>query len=122
MGLTILQKLRAEILKRKWLSKQQINDGIALVQFYPGPTNFDFVAYTGFQLHGVLGALLAVIGFLIPSFQIMLLLSWAYFSFANLGWMPRVMQGLEASSLASLPVSSGIWLSNRFTRFSKPQS
>jgi chromate transporter len=95
-GFTVLQKLKSEVRKRQWLSEQQIDDGIALVQLYPGPTNFDFVAYIGFQLNGILGAFLAVMGFLLPSFLLMLTLSWAYFSYANLNWIPRIFLGLEA--------------------------
>lgn len=95
-GFTVLQKLRSEVRKRNWLSEQQINDGIALVQIYPGPVNFDFVSYVGFQVHGVAGAILAMLGFILPSFLLMLLLSWLYFSFANLMWIPKLLVGLEA--------------------------
>lgn len=95
-GFTILQKLRSEVLKKKWLSEQQVLDGIALVQVYPGPVNFDFVTYIGFQLNGVAGAFLAMLGFILPSLILMLLLSWAYFAFVSFAWIPRLFIGLEA--------------------------
>ncbi len=69
---------------------------MALVQLYPGPVNFDFVAYTGYLLHGVAGSVLANLAFLAPPFLMMVLLSWAYFSIGNLPWVSTLFLGLSA--------------------------
>lgn len=95
-GLTILQKLRTDLIKKGWATCEELDAGIALVQLYPGPVNFDFVAYTGYLLHGVAGSVLANLAFIAPPFLMMVLLSWAYFSIGNLPWVSTVFLGLSA--------------------------
>ena len=95
-GLTILQKLRADLIKKGWATREELDAGIALVQLYPGPVNFDFVAYAGYLLHGISGSVLANLAFIAPPFLMMLLLSWAYFSIGSLPWVSTLFLGLSA--------------------------
>jgi chromate transporter len=95
-GFTILQKLKALVLDNRWLSEEELNEGLALVQLYPGPLMVDLTAYVGYKLRGVPGAVLATTGFILPSFVLMLILSWLYFTRGNLPWVPPLFLGLEA--------------------------
>ena len=95
-GFSILQKLKSLVLERGWLSEEEMNEGLALVQLYPGPIMVDFTAYVGYKLRGVPGALLATLGFVAPSFVLMLALSAAYFAAGNLPWVHPLFLGLEA--------------------------
>jgi chromate transporter len=88
--------LRSNIKKRGWLSDEKLDEGIALVQLYPGPVNFDYAAYLGYQLRRVPGAIISTMGFVLPSFLLMLGLSALYFSTGNIPWVPRLFIGLEA--------------------------
>src|SRR5450759_3505805 len=85
-GFTILQKLKTLVHKKAWLTEEEMNEGLALVQLYPGPMMVDFTAYVGYRLRGVRGALLATLGFILPSFILMLVLSAAYFAAGALPW------------------------------------
>jgi len=95
-GMAILQKLKALVMTRRWLSEEEMNDGLAMVQLYPGPIMVDFTAYVGYVLHGVPGAILATTGFILPSFFLMLALSALYFAAGNLPWVHPLFLGLEA--------------------------
>ena len=95
-GFTALQVLRSNIKRRGWLSDEKLDEGIALVQLYPGPVNFDYAAYLGYQLRRVPGAILSTMGFVLPSFLLMLGLSILYFSTGNIPWVPKLFIGLEA--------------------------
>lgn len=46
-GFTILQKLKSLVQKNAWLTEDEMNEGLALVQLYPGPMMVDFTAYVG---------------------------------------------------------------------------
>jgi len=46
-GVAILQKLKAVVRAHDWLTEEEMNEGVALVQLYPGPMMVDFVAYVG---------------------------------------------------------------------------
>jgi chromate transporter len=95
-GFSILQKLRALVEKNHWLSEEEMEEGLSLVQLYPGPIMVDFTAYVGYKLRGVPGAILAALGFVTPSFFLMLALSAAYFAGGTLSWVRMVFSGLEA--------------------------
>jgi len=56
----------------------------------------DFCAYVGYKLRGVLGATLATIGFILPSFVLMSVLSAIYFAAGSLPWVHALFVGLEA--------------------------
>jgi chromate transporter len=86
-GFTILQKLKSLVQKNAWLTDEEMNEGLALVQLYPGPMMVDFTAYVGYRLRGVRGALLATLGFIFPSFVLMMVLSIAYFATGSLPWV-----------------------------------
>jgi len=95
-GMAVLQKLRALVIRRGWLTEEETNEGLAMVQLYPGPIMVDFTAYVGYQLRGVPGALLAAAGFVLPGFALVMLLSAAYFAVGDLAWAHKLFLGLEA--------------------------
>lgn len=95
-GAAILEKLRALPVKRGWLSEEEVNEGLALVQLYPGPIMMDFAAYVGYRLRGVFGAILATLGFALPAFVLITALSALYFAGGDLPWLHRLFLGLEA--------------------------
>ncbi len=95
-GMAILQKLKALVMDNHWLSEEEMNEGLALVQLYPGPIMVDFTAYVGYKLRGVPGAILATLGFILPSYVLMLILSAFYFAAGSLPWVHPLFLGLEA--------------------------
>lgn len=95
-GMAILQKLKALVMDHAWLSEEEMNEGLAMVQLYPGPLMVDFSAYVGYKLRGVTGAILATTGFILPSFVLMSILSAVYFAAGNLPWVHPLFLGLEA--------------------------
>ena len=96
-GFTMLQKVVQLIVeKRRWLTREQADHGLALVQLYPGPIMVDFTAYVGYRLRGVTGALVAVLGFVLPSFALMIALSAVYFATGNIAFVHALFIGLDA--------------------------
>jgi chromate transporter len=43
-NMAILQKLKMLLIKNRWLSEEEMNEGLAMVQLYPGPIMVDFTA------------------------------------------------------------------------------
>lgn len=95
-GMAILQKVRQLVIKRRWMTEEETREGIALVQLYPGPMMVDFIAYVGYRLRGVSGALAGAVAFVLPSFVLMIGLSAAYFAAGKLTWIEPLFHGLEA--------------------------
>lgn len=95
-GMAIIQKIRAMVLDKHWLTEEEVNEGLGLVQLYPGPLMVDFSAYVGYKLRGVKGAIVGTTGFILPTFVLMSVLSSFYFSAGNLPWVHSLFLGLEA--------------------------
>ena len=101
-GPAMLHELKALPTRRGWLSEEEMIEGLALVQLYPGPAGVDLVAFVGYRLRGVPGATIAASSFLLPSFLLMLGLSALYFTFGTLAWVKSAFLGLEAIVLGVL--------------------
>jgi chromate transporter len=73
--------------KRQWISEEEYKEGLALSQLAPGPLAAQLGIYIGFIHYGVLGATLAGLAFIIPSFIMVVLLGIAYKLYGGLAWM-----------------------------------
>ncbi len=95
-GMAILQNIRSVPAKRGWLSREEIDEGLGLVQLYPGAIMMDLVAYIGYRARRVTGALAATAGFITPSLLLMLALSWAYQRYGAVPGVRQLVTGLDA--------------------------
>jgi chromate transporter len=61
-----------------WLDDGTFKQGVALCQVVPGATSMQMAAYVGLKVRGIPGAVATYLGFSLPSFLIMMLLSDVY--------------------------------------------
>ena len=95
-GMAILQQLKATVINKNWLSRKEVDEGIAMVQLYPGPIMFNLGTYCSYRLKGFWGGFLASFFFLLPSYLLMLFLSWVYFTYGTVEWVKPLFFVLEA--------------------------
>lgn len=82
---------------RGWISEEDYKDGLALSQLAPGPLAAQLAMYLGYVRYSALGALLAALAFVLPSFLMVLGLGWAYQRYGGLPWMQAAFYGIGAS-------------------------
>ncbi|HET9449525.1 MAG TPA: chromate efflux transporter, partial [Aggregicoccus sp.] len=71
--------VRQELVEEeRWVSRAHFNRALALYQVLPGPEAHELCVYFGMLARGRVGGLLAGLGFMLPGFLLMLLLSWLY--------------------------------------------
>jgi chromate transporter len=85
---------------RRWLSKQDYVEGLALAQLAPGPLAAQLAIYIGWARAGVWGATLVGVAFVLPSFIVVLALSALYVRFGGLPWMRGAFYGVGAAVIA----------------------
>src|SRR5512134_3025040 len=74
--------IRQELVEEdKWISPEKFNRVLSVYQALPGPEAHELCVYFGLIAGGRLGALLAGLGFMLPGFLLMLLLSWFYVTY-----------------------------------------
>jgi len=71
----IRQELVAE---ERWVTPQHFNRVLAMYQVLPGPEAHELCVYFGMLSRGRIGGILAGLGFMLPGFVLMFLLSWLY--------------------------------------------
>src|SRR5213075_2909417 len=91
---------------RHWISKRDYVEGLALAQLAPGPLAAQLAIYLGWVRAGVLGATLVSFAFVMPSFLMVLVLSWFYVRFGGASWMQGAFYGIGAAVIAIIARSS----------------
>ncbi len=114
-GYGMLSVIQGEVVTRhSWLTMSEFTDIVAISQMTPGPIGINsatFVGYTavvnsgGTSLMGVIGAVIASLAVMLPSFIIMLILSKLFFKYSKsltvnsvLAALRLVVVGLIASA------------------------
>ncbi|ABX06545.1 MAG TPA: chromate transporter [Herpetosiphon sp.] len=74
--------IRQELVEEEqWIEREHFNRVLAVYQALPGPEAHELCVYFGMVARGRIGAVLAGLGFMLPGFVLMLLLSWAYVAY-----------------------------------------
>src|SRR5207244_2191797 len=92
--------------KRRWISKEDYVEGLALAQLAPGPLAAQLAIYLGYIRAGLLGATAVGVAFVLPSFLMVLALSAAYVRFGGLSWMQGMFYGIGAAVIGIIARSA----------------
>lgn len=92
--------------QRQWISEADYKEGLALAQLAPGPLAAQLGIYLGYVHYRILGATLAGIAFVVPSFLMVVALGWAYVRFGGLAWMQAVFYGVGAAVIGIVAMSA----------------
>jgi len=92
--------------RRKWISEEEYKDGLALAQLAPGPLAAQLSIYMGYIHYKVLGATLAGLAFVLPSFIMVVAIGVAYKMFGGLPWMQAIFYGVGAAVVGIIAISS----------------
>ncbi|MFN0244603.1 MAG: chromate efflux transporter [Planctomycetota bacterium] len=88
--------------EERWITPDRFNRALAVYQVLPGPEAHELCVYFGMLARGRVGGFLAGLGFMLPGFVLMLLLSWLYVSSQGAlaqGWA-GVFLALQAAVVA----------------------
>jgi len=91
---------------RGWITEADYKEGLALAQLAPGPLAAQLGIYLGYVHYRVLGATLAGLAFVLPSFLMVVALGWAYVRFGGLSWMQAVFYGVGAAVTGIIAMSA----------------
>ena len=92
--------------RNKWITEEDYREGLALSQLAPGPLAAQLAIYIGFVHYRLVGATLAGLAFVIPSFFMVLAIGYAYVEFGGLPWMQAVFYGVGAAVIGIITISS----------------
>ena len=94
-GYAMFPLIQEEVLKYNWLSEEMLIDFVAVSESTPGPFAVNISTYIGSELGGILGAVCATLGVVIPSFIIILIVAKFFMKFKESKVIKGVMSGLK---------------------------
>lgn len=110
-GYAMLPLIQEEVLKNGWLSAQELVDFIAVSESTPGPFAINIATYVGTHLGtiefngffgGIIGAVFATLGVVLPSFIIILIVAHFFEKFKDSKVVKGCMSGLKPAVIGMI--------------------
>ncbi|MCZ8081395.1 MAG: chromate efflux transporter [Rhodobacteraceae bacterium] len=86
--------------EKRWLGDGRFLHALNFCMLLPGPEAQQLATYIGWLMHGVRGALIAGLLFILPGILAIMALSWVYAIWGDVGFVSAVFFGLKAAVLA----------------------
>jgi chromate transporter len=86
--------------REHWIDEESFRGGVSFCQMVPGATAMQTAAYVGLRIRGWAGALASFVGFGLPAFVIMIILSSLYVQTATLPASLAIFRGLQVITVA----------------------
>ena len=100
-GYAMIPLIQKEAVERNhWVSDHDILDIVAVAESTPGPISINSATFIGYRTAGVAGALCATFGVVLPSFAVILGLSFVLQQFESLQAVKFAFAGIRAGVLA----------------------
>lgn len=100
-GYAMIPLIEKEVVdKKKWISGEELLDVIAISESTPGPIAVNAATFIGKKIGGFVGALCATLGVVLPSFIIIVAVSFFFEAFRELRIVRYAFFGIRAGVLA----------------------
>ncbi len=100
-GYAMIPLIQREVVeKNRWLSDDDILDIIAIAESTPGPIAINSATFVGYKVAGFFGAMFCTLGVVLPSFFIILAVSFVLEQFEALQAVQFAFNGIRAGVLA----------------------
>lgn len=86
--------------RRRWISESHFLHALNYCMLLPGPEATQLAIYIGWLMHGLRGALMAGICFVLPGFMVLCGLSWLYLNYGQHSLMSAVMYSIKPAIIA----------------------
>ncbi|MEO3433880.1 chromate efflux transporter [Inquilinus sp. CAU 1745] len=86
--------------EKRWIGESRFLHTLNYCMLLPGPEATQLAVYIGWLLHKTKGGLVAGTLFVLPGFLSIMVLSWVYAAFGNVGIVAALFFGLKAAVLA----------------------
>lgn len=90
-----------------WLSMSEFSDLVTISQMTPGPIAINAATFVGLKTAGILGAIVATLGCILPSCIIVTMITYFYMKYRHLDFLQKILKVLRPVVIA-LIATAGI--------------
>ncbi|MCQ2418081.1 MAG: chromate transporter [Oscillospiraceae bacterium] len=94
-GYAMIAMIQAEAEHQGWFTQEELVDFVALSESTPGPLAVNMATFVGMRNGGVLGAIIATLGIILPSFIIILIIAKCFEKYEKSKAVGGIMSGLK---------------------------
>ena len=116
-GYAMIPMIQEQVVNKGWMQESQLTDFIAISETTPGPFAINVATFIGSQVGGPLGAVCTTLGVVLPSFIIILIISFIISKFLKNRFVKGALNGVKPIVLA-LILSTAILFLIRIILFS----
>ena len=81
--------------KKEWITHDEMMNITVIAEATPGPISINCATYVGMKKKGILGAIAATLGVILPSFVVILLISFVFDRFLEIKWVSSAFHGIK---------------------------
>ncbi|WP_027624364.1 chromate transporter [Clostridium lundense] len=97
-GYAMIPLIQGEVVdNKKWITKEDFLDILVISQSFPGALAVNTSTFIGYKIGGVIGAVMALLGTVLPSFIIILLIASFFMEFRNNYYVDLAFNGISAA-------------------------
>lgn len=104
-GYAMLPLIQEEVIANGWLAEKEIINFIAVSESTPGPFAINISTYIGSEMAGILGAICATLGVILPSLIIIILVAKFFEKFKTNKIVKGCMTGLKPAVIGLIGAS-----------------
>ena len=94
-GYGMISLIREKVLMHGWLNEEEMLNMIAVAESTPGPIAINMATFVGSSQGGFLGAILATLGVVLPSFIIILIIATLIHNFMKYAGVKAFLSGIR---------------------------
>ena len=80
---------------KQWITHDEMMNVTVVAESTPGPIAINCATYVGYKQKGMVGAVVATLGMILPSFLIILLISFFLDNFLEITWIAHAFMGIR---------------------------
>lgn len=97
-GYAMIPLIEREVVdNRKWISKEEFTDILVIAQSFPGAMPVNSSLFIGYKLGGIIGAVMAILGVILPSFLIIIVIALFFSQFRENPMVDNIFKGISGA-------------------------
>ncbi|MDA3932532.1 MAG: chromate transporter [Tenericutes bacterium] len=94
-GYAMIPLITDEVIAKGWQTKDTLIDFIAIAESTPGPFAINISTFIGYEQQGIIGAMFATLGVIVPSFVIIIIIAKVFNKFADNKYVIGFLNGAK---------------------------